>query len=74
MIGEIQTDGVLIPALLVLAIEAFLVLFVLRAILRRLQFYRFVWHAGLFDTALYVVILWLAALVSMPLHSSGVGP
>ena len=74
MIGEIQIDGVLIPALLVLAIEAVLVLFVLRAILRRLQFYRFVWHAGLFDTALYVVILWLAALVSMPLHSSGVGP
>ena len=74
MIGEIQIDGVLIPELLVLAIEAFLVLFVLRAILRRLQFYRFVWHAGLFDTALYVVILWLAALVSMPLHSSGVGP
>jgi hypothetical protein len=74
MIGEIQIDGVLIPALLVLAVEAFLVLFVLRAILRRLRFYRFVWHAGLFDTALYMVILWLTALVSMPFNSSGVGP
>jgi len=74
MIGEIQIDGVLIPALLVLAIEAFLVMFVLRAILRRLHFYRFVWHAGLFDTALYVVVLWLAMLVTMPFHSSGVGP
>jgi len=74
MIGEIQIDGVLIPALLVLAVEAFLVLFVLRAILRRLHFYRFVWHAGLFDTALYVVILWLAMFVTMPFHSSGVGP
>jgi hypothetical protein len=74
MIGEIQVHGVLIPALLVIAVEAFLVLFVLRAILRRLHFYRFVWHAGLFDTALYVLILWLAVIVSMPFHSSGVGP
>ena len=74
MIGEIQIDGVLIPALLVLAVEAFLVLFVLRAILRRLHFYRFVWHAGLFDTALYVVTLWALALVTMPANSSGVGP
>jgi hypothetical protein len=74
MIGEIQIDGVLIPALLVLAVEAFLVLFVVRAILRRVRFYQFVWHAGLFDTALYVVILWLTALVSLPFHSSGAGP
>jgi hypothetical protein len=74
MIGEIQIDGVLIPALLVVAVEAFLVMFVMRTILRRLHFYRLVWHAGLFDTALYVVILWLAVLVSMPFHSSGVGP
>ena len=66
MIGEIQIDGVLIPTLLVLGVEAFLVLTVLRAILRRLHFYRVVWHAGLFDTALYVVILWLTALVSTP--------
>ena len=74
MIGEIQFDGVLIPALLAVAVEAFLLLFVLRTILRRLHFYRFVWHAGLFDTALYVVILWLAVLVRMPFHSFGVGP
>jgi hypothetical protein len=73
MIGEIQLDGVLIPALLVLSVGAFLVLIVLRAILRRLHFYRVVWHAGLFDTALYVVILWLTTLVSMTFHSSGVG-
>ena len=71
MIGEIQLDGVLIPALLVLAVEAFLVLFILRATLRRLNFYRLVWHAGLFDTALYVVILWLTALVSMPFILQG---
>jgi hypothetical protein len=53
---------------------AFFITLVLRVILRRLRFYRFVWHAGLFDTALYVVILWVAALVTLPANSSGVGP
>jgi protein AaeX len=74
MIGEIEIHGVFIPTLLFLGIVAFFVRLVLGLILRRLQFYRFVWHAGLFDTALYVVILWVAALVSMLANSSGVGP
>ena len=74
MIGEIEVHGVFIPTLLVLGIAAFFVTLVLRVILRRLQFYRFVWHAGLFDTALYVVILWVAALVSMLANSSAGGP
>jgi len=74
MIGEIEIHGVFIPTLLVLGIVAFFVRLVLGVILRRLRFYRFVWHAGLFDTALYVVILWVAALVSMLANSSGVGP
>ena len=74
MIGENEIHGVFIPTLLVLAVGAFVVALVLRVVLRRLHFYRFVWHAGLFDTALYVVILWVLALVTLPAHSSGVGP
>jgi len=73
MIGEIEIHGVFIPTLLVLGIGAFIVTLVLRVILQRLNFYRFVWHAGLFDTALYVVILWVEALVTLPASSSGVG-
>jgi hypothetical protein len=69
MIGEIEIHGVFIPTLLILGIGAFVVMLVLRVILRRLQFYRFVWHAGLFDTALYVVILWVAALLTVPANS-----
>jgi protein AaeX len=71
MIGEIEIHGVFVPTLLFLGIGAFVVTLVLRVILRRLQFYRFVWHAGLFDTALYVVILWVAALATLHVNSSG---
>ena len=74
MIGEVEIHGVFIPTLLVLAVGAFFVSLVLRVTLRRLHFYRFVWHAGLFDTALYVVVLWVAALVTMSANFSGVGP
>lgn len=74
MIGENEINGVFIPTLLVLAVGAFFIALVLRAILQRLHFYRFVWHAGLFDTALYVVILWLVALLTLPANSSGAGP
>jgi hypothetical protein len=74
MIGETEIHGVFLPALLVLGIGAFFITLVLRVILQRTQFYRFVWHAGLFDTALYLVILWVAALVTLPANSSGVGP
>jgi hypothetical protein len=73
MIGETQIDGVFIPCLLVLGVGAFFATLGLRSILRRLHFYRFVWHAGLFDTALYIVVLWVAALVTMPSISSKVG-
>jgi protein AaeX len=70
MIGEIELHGVFIPSLLLLGIGAFVVSLVLRVVLRRLQFYRFVWHAGLFDTALYVVILWVTALATQHANSS----
>ena len=70
MIGEIELRGGFIPSLLLLGIGAFVVSLVLRVILRRIHFYRFVWHAGLFDTALYVVILWVAALATLHANSS----
>lgn len=69
MIGETEIHGVFIPNLLVLGAGAFFVTLVLRAILRRVHFYRFVWHAGLFDTALYVVILWVAAVLTVSVNT-----
>jgi hypothetical protein len=57
MIGEAQLDGVFVPYLLILTVASFFALLPLRWVLRRLNLYRFVWHAGLFDTALFLVIL-----------------
>jgi hypothetical protein len=72
MIGETDIDGVFIPRLLLVAILAFISLMVLRVIFRRLRLYRFVWHAGLFDTALFVVLVWLIAMATTGLTPYGV--
>jgi hypothetical protein len=72
MIGETDIDGVFIPRLLLVAILAFISLMVLRMLFRRLRLYRFVWHAGLFDTALFVVLVWLIAMATTGLTPYGV--
>jgi len=71
MIGEADLHGVFIPALLILAVAAFGVTLSLRILLRRLRFYQLVWHAGLFDVALFVIVLWLLALGTAHLGPSG---
>jgi protein AaeX len=73
MIGEAEFDGVFIPYLLILTLIAFLALVPLRWVLRRIHFYRFVWHAGLFDTALFVVILWIVARATVRIAPGGLG-
>jgi hypothetical protein len=73
MIGETEFGGVFIPNLLILAVVAFLALLATRWALRRIGFYRFVWHAGLFDTALFVVILWMVARATMRIGPGALG-
>ena len=65
MIGEWAIDGVFIPRLLVVFVFAFAASLLLRRILRLLHLYRFIWHAGLFDTAAFVGLAWLIASVSI---------
>jgi hypothetical protein len=60
MIGELHIIGLFAPASLVSAIVAGLMILLIRRMLARVGFYRFVWHPGLFDLALYVV-LWTSA-------------
>jgi hypothetical protein len=72
MIGELDIGGVFVPSLLVAAMIAFCLSTVVRLGLRRLQLYRFVWHAGLFDVALFVVLLWVAAVVTATWNIAGV--
>ena len=57
MIGELNLYGVFVPALLVWATLAVLGTIVLRTVLRWIGFYRIVWHAALFDVAVFVILL-----------------
>jgi hypothetical protein len=72
MIGELNIGGVFVPGLLVAALIAFGLTSVVGLGLRRLHLYRFVWHAGLFDVALYVLMLFVAALVTANWNIAGV--
>jgi hypothetical protein len=72
MIGELDIGGVFVPSLLLAALIAFGLTTVVRLSLRRLHLYRFVWHAGLFDVALFVVLLWVTAIVTVTWNTSGV--
>jgi hypothetical protein len=71
MIGEASIDGVFVPQLLLLGILAFVLTACARRVLRSLRLYRFVWHAGLFDMALFLVLLWILALLSAVLMPYG---
>lgn len=64
MIAEIDIHGVFLPALLVWAALALPVTVLLRALLRRAGAYRLVWHAPLFDLALFVLVLGGVAALS----------
>ena len=57
MIGEIDLYGVFIPPLLLWTAAALPLTAVLRRVLRRVGFYRLVWHRPLFDFALLVIVL-----------------
>ena len=57
MIGEFDIGGVFTPTLLLWAVVALLISLPLRRVLDRVGAYRFVWHRGLFDIAL-VILLW----------------
>jgi len=65
MIGETAFDGVFIPRVLLVFVLAFAASLLLRRTLRLFNVYRFIWHAGLFDTAIFVVLAWLLASVSI---------
>lgn len=60
MIGEVEMGGVFIPVAIVSGIIGFSASLILRRILRVAHAYTFVWHAGLFDVATFV-LLWAAS-------------
>ena len=66
MTGESDINGVFISAVLVSALIALGLSFLIRRLLALVGAYRFIWHPALFDTALFV-ILW-AAVVALPVR------
>jgi len=62
--GEVDAFGVFMPIALVTGASAFIAVFVLRRLLQVANAYAFVWHAGLFDVAMFVVLWWLFASVA----------
>ncbi|MFG1378779.1 DUF1656 domain-containing protein [Xanthobacter autotrophicus] len=64
MSGEIDFFGVYLPSLLGLMLVTLLVSLVIRRILAWLGVYALVWHRGLFDIALYLVLLQGMSLIS----------
>lgn len=69
MTGEIAIAGVYLHPLLVAAVLAFLAAEIIAWALGRLGLYRFVWHRGLFDVAL-TLLLWAGCAAL--LNSSGI--
>ena len=61
MIREVDLYGLLVPPLLAAAAIALALTWGLRRLLDRRGFYRLVWHATLFDLALFVILLGLVA-------------
>ncbi|WP_230480739.1 DUF1656 domain-containing protein [Sphingomonas sp. Leaf21] len=57
MTGDIDLGGVFVHPLLIAALLAFVMAELIGWALSRFRLYRFVWHRGLFDVAL-TVILW----------------
>ena len=66
---EVDLFGILVPALLVWIVLAYAIGTILRRLLERAGFYRFVWHPALFDLALYVCLLGGVVLLSSELLS-----
>jgi hypothetical protein len=64
MIGEIDIFGVFVPTVLVLMLIAYLINNVIRMVLTRIGFYRFVWHRSIFDLGIYVFVLAAVIVVS----------
>jgi hypothetical protein len=74
MIGEAYVAGVFVPRLILVFLLAFAASLVLRRILRWLHAYRYIWHAGLFDFAVFVILSWLIASATTGFTPYGVAP
>lgn len=69
MIEEIHVLGVYLPAALAWGVLAALGVYLLRGSLQRLPIHRLLWHPGLLELALFVLLWWgLGALADAFLY------
>jgi hypothetical protein len=69
MIGEISIAGVYVPALLLLALAALFITGVLTQLLQFAGFYRLIAYRPLVDLCLFVLVLGLIVLLTLPAGS-----
>lgn len=74
MIGEIDIAGVFVPTLLVWALVAFVISVPLRWVLSQTGAYRFIWHRGLFDLCLLIIIFGLVTALTADLSPGTLRP
>jgi hypothetical protein len=65
VISEISIAGVFLPAAAVTGVVAFCLRMAVSSLARRVGLYRLVWHPGLFDLALFI-LLWAAVSALSP--------
>jgi len=65
MIGELDLNGILLSPALASGVVAFVLFVLVQRVMVRLRVHRLVWHAALFDAAVYVV-LW-AGVSALPI-------
>jgi hypothetical protein len=58
MTGEVSFYGLYLPWIMLLALAAWPLSWGVSRLLAATGFYRWVWHPALFDTALYVLLLY----------------
>ncbi len=66
MIAEFDIYGIFVPALLIFAIVAFLLAFVIRQFLDIIGFYHLVWHRPLFDLCIFVIMFGAVTVAAEP--------
>ncbi len=69
MIGELDFNGILLSPALVSGVLAFAGFVPLQWLMRRLRLHRIVWHAALFDAAVFLILWSAVAGLPLPLWS-----
>lgn len=70
MTAEIPIAGVFVPMAALTAVVAFVLQVVVHALARRVGLYRLVWHPGLFDLAVFLILWGAVSALSLDLPAA----